>query len=215
MKNRKFIMLIVLFVVSLVMLTGCGSPNDQRPNDNTKSGDDVGEITESDYPTIESLNAKYNGFEIHYTSTESHVYVGGKGDVYWVFITSYENPDEIQESSVISEKNGSEWINYYYSDSAEKFETYGSAKDKSVAAEYGNIYYLQLMLAALSTTKPTTTTLKGEQALCYSMGMGTRNIYVSAVDGYTMQITYGDDVGQSMVFSEVLKGNDVYAPDYK
>lgn len=199
---------IILFAMSALMLVGCGLSNSAE-NDDSQGG----KIEEKQLPTIEGLNAKYNGFEIHYTNVGSSIYVGGKNDVYWVYAVDYDDPTIIKESSVISEKNGSEWINYYYSGG--EFVTYGTSKDRAVAAETANSQYLQLMLGGLSAGTKSETTLKGENVICYSMGMGSVNVYVNATDGYTMQTTYGDETNASLVFSEVNKGNSVDIPQYK
>lgn len=199
---------IILFAMSALMLVGCGLSNSAEDDDSQG-----GKIEEKQLPTIERLNAKYNGFEIHYTNVGSSIYVGGKNDVYWVYAVDYDDPTIIKESSVISEKNGSEWINYYYSGG--EFVTYGTSKDRAVAAETANSQYLQLMLGGLSAGTKSETTLKGENVICYSMGMGSVNVYVNATDGYTMQTTYGDETNASLVFSEVNKGNSVDIPQYK
>lgn len=199
---------IILFAMSALMLVGCGLSNSAEDDDSQG-----GKTEEKQLPTIERLNAKYNGFEIHYTNVGSSIYVGGKNDVYWVYAVDYDDPTIIKESSVISEKNGSEWINYYYSGG--EFVTYGTSKDRAVAAETANSQYLQLMLGGLSAGTKSETTLKGENVICYSMGMGSVNVYVNATDGYTMQTTYGDETNASLVFSEVNKGNSVDIPQYK
>lgn len=199
---------IFLLAMSALMLVGCGPSNSAKDDDN--QGD---ETEERQLPTIEGLNAKYNGFEIHYTNVGSSIYVGGKNDVYWVYAVDYDDPTIIKGSTVISEKNGSEWINYYYSGG--EFVTYGTSKDKAVAAETANSQYLQLMLGGLSAGTKRETTLKGENVICYSMGMGSVNVYVNATDGYTMQTTYGDETNASLMFSEVNKGNSVDIPQYK
>lgn len=199
---------IILFAMSALMLVGCGLSNSAEDDDSQG-----GKIEEKQLPTIERLNAKYNGFEIHYTNVGSSIYVGGKNDVYWVYAVDYNDPTIIKESSVISEKNGSEWINYYYSGG--EFVTYGTSKDRAVAAETANSQYLQLMLGGLSAGTKSETTLKGENVICYSMGMGSVNVYVNATDGYTMQTTYGDETNASLMFSEVNKGNSVDIPQYK
>lgn len=203
---------IILFAMSALLLVGCNPSNSKEDDDDQGS-----ESEETQLPTIEKLNAKYNGFEIHYTNVNSSIYVGGKNDVYWVYMVDYDDPKVIKDSSIISEKNGSEWINYYYDDSLEKFETHGIAKDKSVAAEYGNTYYLQLMLGGLSAGTKKETTLKGENVFCYTLGMGSLNVYVNATDGYTMQTSYGDETHAeaNIVFSEVTKGSSVEIPEYK
>lgn len=205
-----------LFLLSFatLMLTSCGFVNAIKENDGgkTESSDNPSEVQ---LPSIESLNSKYNGFEVHYTTTNTNAYIGAKGDLYWVYVTDYDNPDDIQSNSIISEKVGSEWINYYYT-SNDKFETYGTSKDTCVAGNTANVYYIQYMLNSLDSYSSTSVTLKGEAAYCYQIGFGTMNVYVNVTDGYTMQVTYsGDNSDQSIMFSEVRKGSAVEAPEYK
>lgn len=158
MKIKKLFMLLIvsLFAISLV---GCGK--DKGGDQGSKGGNNDGNGGGGNAwvsGTIEQLAAKYNGFEIQYTTDTEYIYVGGKDNVYWVLHLSLDC-EEAYSSSVVSEKDGDTWKSYYYDTSKEQFVSYGAASSNNIAATSANTYFIGYMQSELSSETPVTATL--------------------------------------------------------
>ena len=204
-----------LIPASLLMLTSCGILGNLDFDNDYDDDYDDSEREDIEPPTIEDLVKKYSGFEAQYTNPNGDkVAIGGKDNFYWYTVT-YEPEGEEPTITTASttEVKGSEFENISYS-SGMKITL--SDKTTNFVSTFADAYYIgQLQHGGVLTgLKYTKTTLKGEPAKKYSLAYNTIDLYVSDVDGYTMQVDYsGDNEESSIKFEKVTKGSAVKAPD--
>lgn len=202
----------LLLCLSAFILTGCGALDALKDlTGGTTGGSETGENNgdgtsqQAELPTIESLYKKYSGFEVTYTTNETRIYVGAQNDMYWLYIVDYDTYETLS-STIVSVKDGNEWINYNYVSG--EYVTYGRNKDTNMAAQSINTYYLQFMQANIGDTKGYSSKLRREDAIKYTFNYGEIALYVHATDGYTMEVDFGNEQ-QGFVFYETRKGESV------